>query len=412
MNTEWKRKAAVFLGSQTLSLLGSSLVQYAIIWHITLATGSGLMMTLATVASFVPSFLLSPFAGVLADRFDRKKIIMLADGAIALVTLALALCFMAGHDAIWLLLLASAVRSTGSALHGPAVGALLPQIVPEDKLMRVNGLNGTIQSAILIASPLASGALLGLAPIQYLFFIDVLTALLAIGILGLFLAVPPHERASKPLEIGFFQDLKLGLGYIKEHRYLISFFSYIALFMFFVTPAAVLTPLQVTRSFGAEVWRLTAIELAFSGGMMLGGGLIAAWGGFRNRMKTMVASNLVMAACTLAIGLVPNFWLYLAIMLLFGVTMPFYNTPSAVMLQEQVEPAYMGRVFGILSMIFTSVMPLGMLLFGPLADRIRIEWILLVTGVLMLAQVLFAFSNKKLMEAGRPPSHAPSSPLS
>jgi DHA3 family macrolide efflux protein-like MFS transporter len=134
--------------------------------------------------------------------------------------------------------------------------------------------------------------------------------------------------------------------------------------------------------------------------MLLGGLVMASWGGFRNRMRTMVASNLVMAACTIVLGLIPWFWPYLAIMASFGVAMPFYNAPSATMLQEHVEPEYIGRVFSVLTMLSTSLMPLGMLLFGPLADAIKIEWLLLVTGAAMLAQGLAALGDRKLMEAG------------
>jgi DHA3 family macrolide efflux protein-like MFS transporter len=406
----WKRDLTLFFSSQALSLLGSSLVQYAIMWHITLETKSGLMMTLSIVCGFVPTFLLSPFAGVFADRYDRKKIIMLADGMIALVTLALALLFAAGYRAIWLLLLAQALRSIGSALQGPAVGAILPQIVPEDRLMRANGINSSIQSALMIASPLLSGALLGLASIQAIFFIDVGTAALAIGVLLVFLRVPPHEKASRRADSGYFDDMRLGFRYIREHRYLTRFFSYLGLLLFLVTPAAFLTPLQVARRFGAEVWRLTAVEIFFSGGMMLGGLVMASWGGFKNRMRTMVASGLAMAACTIGLGLMPWFWPYLAVMAVFGIAMPLYNTPSATMIQEHVEPDYLGRVFSVLTMLSTSLMPLGMLIFGPLADLVKIEWLLLATGAAMLAHGLFALGDRKLMEAGEPAIAALPSP--
>jgi len=194
----------------------------------------------------------------------------------------------------------------------------------------------------------------------------------------------------------------LGLKYIRKHRYLLRFFGYVGLFLFLVTPAAFLTPLQVTRSFGAEVWRLTAVEIFFSSGMMLGGLLLASWGGFRNRMKTMVTSNLIMAVCTISLALMPNFWLYLATMGIFGIAMPLYNSPSAVMLQEHVETDYLGRVFSVLTMLSTSLMPLGMLVFGPLADLVRIEWILLATGAAMLVRGLMVLGEKKLMEVGVP----------
>src|SRR5690606_28441662 len=119
-----------------------------------------------------------------------------------------------------------------------------------------------------------------------------------------------------------------------------------------------------TRSFGDDVWRLSAIEVAFSIGMMIGGGVIASWGGFKNKIVTQTFASLIMALSTIALGIVPLFWIYLAFMALFGLAMPIFNTPANVLLQEKVEEDYLGRVFGVMGMITTSMMPLGMLIFG------------------------------------------------
>src|SRR5690606_28787244 len=127
-------------------------------------------------------------------------------------------------------------------------------------------------------------------------------------------------------------------------------------FMLLAAPAAFLTPLQVTRTFGGDYWRLTAIEITFSIGMMLGGALIASWGGFRNKTYTMTLSCLLFGICTVGLGIVPNFWVYITIMGLAGVSMPLFNTPATVLLQEKVEPDYMGRVFGVMSMIASVTM--------------------------------------------------------
>ena len=401
MKSHWKRDLALFMSSQTFSLLGSSLVQYAMLWHLTLTTKSGAMMTLYIICGFVPTFLLSPFAGVWADRYDRKRLIILSDAMIALATLGLALAFISGYKAVWLLLVGAALRAVGAAVQGPAVGAILPQIVPEDKLIRANGLNGTLQSAIMLVSPLLSGALLTLASLELVFFIDVITAGIAIAVL-LILKVATHAKAAVKQETGYFSDMMEGFRYIRNHRYLVSYFAYVGIFLFLISPAAFLTPLQVARSFGEDIWRLTAIEMVFSVGMMAGGILISSWGGFRNRMHTMIVSNLVMALCTLALALVPSFWLYLLVMGIFGVAMPLYNTPSAVIVQEHVEPDFLGRVFSVLTMLFTSIMPLGMLLFGPVADIIAIEWLLLATSAIMLLLGTLVFRNRRLMEAGIP----------
>lgn len=398
----WKKNTVLFLASQNISLFGSALVQYAITWYITLQTQSGVMMTIAIICGFVPTFFVSPFAGVWADRYDRKRLIIISDAMIAAATLALAVLFITGHGSIGLLFGVSVIRSFGAGIQTPAVGAILPDIVPDDMLNKANGINGSIQSLVTLLSPLLSGALLTLASIEAIFFIDVITALIAIAILLLWLPIPTHAGALEKAPVSYFKDMTAGLRYINEHGFIKTLFLFCGIYFVLVAPLAFLTPLQVTRSFGAEVWRLTAIEVAFSLGMMAGGLLIAVWGGFKNRVHTMALSSLVVAACTFALGIVPIFWVYLFFMALVGVVMPMFNTPFVVMLQQKVETDYLGRVFGVLSMISSSIMPLAMVLFGPAADVIRIEWLLLGTGVLMLVEGFFMLFNRVLVEAGRP----------
>jgi MFS transporter, DHA3 family, macrolide efflux protein len=413
MHVSWKRTTALFLGSQALSLLGSSLVQYALMWHVTLQTRSSVMMTLFIVAGFLPTFLLAPFAGVWADRYDRRRLIVLADGLIALVTLALAVVFTVRGTALWLFFVAAALRSVGTAVQQPAVSALLPQLVPADQLMRVNGIQGTLHSANMLGAPALAGFLMSVAPLQVIFFVDVVTAALAIALVGLFVRGEVRPRA--PVQEGASQlrEFLDGVRYIRGHAHLVPFFGYLGLVLVLITPAAFLTPLQTARSFGGEVWRLTAIEMVFSLGMMAGGALLAVWSGFDNRVRTMVAASLIMGACAVALGVVPHFWVYLAVMALFGVALPLYNTPATVMLQERVEPAYLGRVFSVMTMLSTSLMPLAMLLFGPLAEAVSIERLLQVTGALVLLLGLLAPLHRRLLsfgEVGRIPPESQGAP--
>ena len=398
----WKKSITLFLGGQTISLFGSALVQYAIMWYITLTTQSGIMMTISIICGFVPTFFLSPFGGVWADRYNRKLLIISADSMIAIATLILAILFLNGYDSMWLLFVISAIRAIGTGIQTPAVGAILPQIVPGDQLTKVNGANGSIQALVMLLAPIASAGLLSITTIEVIFFIDVITAVIAVLILLLFLKVPLHEKAQEAHTTGYFSDFKAGLSYINHHAFLKKFFIFFAMFLILAAPAAFLTPLQVTRSFGANEWYLSAIEIAFSIGMMIGGIVIASWGGFKNKTHTMTISAFGFGIGTILLGIVPVFWIYLIVMAIVGVVMPMFNTPATVLLQEKVEPDYLGRVFGVLTMISTSVMPLGMLIFGPLADIVAIEWLLIGTGVLLFLLGFFLLGSKVLMEAGKP----------
>lgn len=402
LQENWLKNIILFLSSQTISLFGSSLVQYAIMWHITLTTESGLMMTLYIICGFIPTFFLSPVAGVWADRYNRKMLIILADGLIAFSTLILAILFFMGYESIWLLFVMAAIRALGTGIQTPAVGAILPQIVPKDKLTKVNGANGSIQAVIMFVSPMVSAALLAMSSLEIIFFIDVITAAIAIVTLMTFVNIAVHEKATAKQTTSYFSDFKEGLQYVNSNPFLKKFFLFFAVFFVLMAPAAFLTPLQVTRTFGGDVWKLTAIEIAFSVGMMIGGGIIASWGGYPNKIKTMTLASLIMGICTLALGIVPVFWIYLVFMALFGVAMPIFNTPTTVMLQEKIEENYLGRVFGVMGMISTSMMPIGMLIFGPIADIIAVEWLLAGTGAFIILLAFILGRDQVLLEAGKP----------
>ncbi|MDD4445693.1 MAG: MFS transporter [Eubacteriales bacterium] len=402
MTDAWKKQTILFLTSQTVSLFGSTLVQYAILWHITLETQSGVMMTLSIVCGFLPAFFVSPFAGIWADRYDRKKLIVAADALIALVTLIIALLLLGGHESFWLLFLAMGIRSFGTGVQTPAVNAFLPQIVPADQLLRVNGINGSIQSLITLSSPVASGALMSLVTLDKIFLIDVGTAGIAIVILLLFLRVPAHAKAFHLEQTSYWKDLQEGFRYIGGNGFVKRSFIHCAVYFILIAPLAFLTPLQVARSFGPDVWRLTVIEVTFSLGMMAGGLFIAAWGGFSNRLHTIAVSSLVTAGCTFALGWPMSFVVYSVLMGILGLAMLMFQTPFTVLLQEKVDGDYMGRVFGVLGMLSSSLMPLAMLIFGPLADRIPIERLLIATGALLGIQSVLMLFDAVLFEAGKP----------
>jgi DHA3 family macrolide efflux protein-like MFS transporter len=399
--TNWKRNAGFFIGGQLMSMFGSMLVQYAIMWHITLETQSGVWMTLFTCAGLLPMVFISPFAGVWADRYNRKYLVNVSDAAIAVATLVLAVLFLMGYDNMWLMLIVVVVRGFGQGVQSPAASSLMPQIVPQEHLARFNGIQSTVLSLTMFATPMLAGVLLTFLPIEYIFFIDAITAAIGISVVFFCVHVPLLER--KPFGTGikaYFDELKEGLRYIGGIAWLKILLAYTAFFCVCMTPAAMLTPLQATRTFGGDVWRLTAIEIAFSIGMALGGIAISVWGGFKNKVHTMILACFAFGATTFLFGVVPNFWVYLGIMLLCGMSVPLFNTPTQTMMQSKIDPAVMGRVFSVLMIINGLAMPLGMALFGPLGDVVRIEALLIATGTLLFASGFVLCASKTLKAAG------------
>jgi DHA3 family macrolide efflux protein-like MFS transporter len=403
MEINWKKNAALFLSGQALSLFGSMVVQYAILWHITLKTQSGIMITIFTIAGFLPMFFISPFGGVWADRFNRKYIINIADGVTAFASLIIAVFLILGFENLGILLIGAAARSFGQGVQTPAVGAFIPQITPEQHLTKINGIQSSIQSFITLMSPAASAALMSFAPLEMLFFVDVITAVCGISILFFFVKVPKQEiggRTAEQKPLKYLHDLKEGLRYIKTHEHILLFIVLSALFMFFASPSAMLTPLQVSRNFGGEFWRLSAIEIAFSAGMIAGGFVIGFWGGFKNRIFTILLACALFGIETIILGVVSVFWIYICAMAVIGVTMPLYSTPFMVILQTTVEPEFMGRVLSANNMLGSVMMPLGMLVFGPLSDAVSIDIILVITGIIMTLLCIPYAAIKPLREAG------------
>ncbi len=398
--TKQKRNIILYLASQIVSLFGSSLVQCVTFWYITLETQSGTMMTIAMIAGFLPTFLISPFAGVWADRHDRKKIIMLADGLVALATLGLFFAFRLGYGSVWVVIAAMAVRGFGQGIQQPAVGAFLPQLVPQDKLMRVNSINGSAQSAMMLISPALGVVLYGAFPIEVIFAVDVVTAAIAIIILRFFVKSEKQEIPQTHEKVGYFTDLKVGLGYIRKHAFVGRFFSYMVPLSILIAPVAVLFSLQITQKFGSDTWRLGVNDAVFAVGMLLGSVLMMTWGGFKNRSKTIAVGCTVMSVGTIAYGLVPNFWLFAACSVIIGMSMPLFNTPSMVILQEKVENEFLGRVMSIMSMTMSLGMPVGLLIFGPLADVIGLWLEFVITGVVMLLLTLKFALDKTMRNAG------------
>jgi DHA3 family macrolide efflux protein-like MFS transporter len=382
----WKRRVTVFLVGQTISTFGSLLVQYALLWHLTLTTKSGLVLALAAVFGFLPQAIVSIFAGVWADRVNRKLMIIVSDSTIALTTLALAFFMLSGVDDLWLIFLVMAVRSLGAGIQMPAISALIPQIVPTDKLMRVNGLNSSVQSSLLILGPVAAAAIYSTMSLAAILFIDFVTA--AIGLLLLAtIAVPTLSRAASLEKPSYFADLREGLKYIFGNdlvRWVMVIYSVV--FLLIVAPSN-LSPLMLVRTFGGDVWLLTVLELSFGVGMVAGGALMAIFGSKVDRLGMMVGTSVIFGVLAVVMGFTTNLILFYSLFFLIGLAVPAFSTSSMTLLQETVEPERQGRVFGFVGIVMAVAMPLGMAVLGPLADVVSVEILLIVTGV---ATVLIA----------------------
>ena len=397
----WKSRAALFLISQCVTLFGSTLVQLGIVWYITLKTSSGGYVTLLTLCSFLPQAAMSLFGGAFADRYSKKKLIIIADAAIAVTTLALALImpYIADDALLYvLILIVSALRSVGAGVQTPAVGAMIPRLVPEEQLMRFNGINSTVQSIIQFAAPAAAGAVMTLGTLNNTLYIDVATAVVGISVLA-FIAVPCDiAQAPKAEGEDALSEIKEGVSYAAKTGTLRRALIIYGAFIFLSVPSGFLSALMVSRTFGESYVNLTVVEMVGFIGMVLGGVLLGTWGGFKSKKLTMLLGLALYGAFAVTLGLVTNFYVFAGAMLLMSFAIPIVQTAITTIIQETAQPQMHGRVFGLLGVMYSAFLPIGMALFGPLADVMPLNLLLVITGaalLLLAAAVLLKPSSNK-----------------
>ena len=391
----WKKKIILFFISQGVTLFGSTLVQFAIVWYVTLKTTSGAWVAALTVCSFLPQTLISFVSGAWADRYSKKMLIIVSDAVIAAATLALVLLFpLIREDSTMMiaLLATSVIRSIGAGVQLPAVNATTPLLVPEEHLMRVNGINATLQSIIQFASPAAAGAILTMGTLRSTLFIDIGTALVGIGLLSCILVPKRSFQATEQQSI--FADVKGGLSYLRKEGFLAKLMLLYGLFILLSVPGGFLAALLVTRVYGGSYWNLTIVELVGFAGMAAGGLLLGVWGGFSNRVKTLLLGVGLCGLLTVGLGAVNNFIVYLAIMLLMGIAITAAQTAVTTLIQERSDPAMQGRMFGLMGAMYSGFLLIGMCIFGPLADKVSLPLLMIITGgVLALVAILYRLNT-------------------
>ena len=392
----WKRKTALFLASQCITLFGSMIVQMAIVWYVTLETSSGVWVAAFTICSYLPQFLISFFAGAWADRYNRKNLILFSDGLITIATLIMFLLMpLISVDSILLsaLMVMAVVRSVGAGVQMPAVNAVIPQLVPEEHLMRYNGINATMQSIVQFAAPAVAGAVLSIGTFRSTFLIDIVTAVIGIGLLSCVL-LPKQEVPNEKVSV--LSEIKAGISYSFSNKIIGRVLTVYGLFILLSVPAGFMAALLVSRVYGDTYWYLTAVELVGFAGMTLGGVLMGIWGGFKSRLRTFSVGLVILSIMTIGMGVSPYFIIYLLMMFVYSIAITMIQTAATTIIQEKVESSMVGRVFGLMGAMYSGFLPVGMIAFGPLADVISLQWIIVGSGIaLALVAIYLQLKSKQ-----------------
>jgi MFS transporter, DHA3 family, macrolide efflux protein len=396
----WAARFFIIWTGQAFSLFGSQIVQFALVWYLTQKTGSATILATAALAAMLPQILLGPLAGAVVDRSSRRLVMILADSAIALVTVGLVILFATGRILIWHVYLAMALRSLGTAFHAPAMSASTPLMVPERHLTRVSGLNQTLQGIMSMIAPPAGALLIAAVPTQGVLMIDVGTAALAVLPL-LFIAIPQpavKPQASKE-KAGLLQDVREAFIYIRAWPGLMAILFMALIINFLLTPTGALMPLLITKYFGKGALEFGLTDTAFGIGFIVGGLLLSVWGGFKRKVSTSLTGIIGIGVGVLLVGLAPAnaFPLALAGMAFVGLTNPLANGPLSAIVQTVVRPDMQGRVMSLIMSAATAMTPLGLLIAGPLSDLIGIRIWFWFGGVVCLLMGIGAFFVPAIM---------------
>lgn len=367
----WKLVAAAFLASQCLTLVGSSAVQMAIAWYVAVETSSGAWAAAMLVAGFVPQMAVSPFAGAWIDRRGfRKAAIIAADAVSAATALALAVFLATSFGDMAALVAASSVRSLCAGVQMPAVQSSVAILVPEEALLRYNGIVSAVQNVAQFAAVPLAALTLSFGGISSAMLLDVVTAAVAVGVLAVAVKLPRVEATSCALsqeKAGLFEDVREGARYARDERAVGFVLASYGAFIFLSVPSGFFVPLLMERAFDASYAMLAFAEGAGCFSMVVGGVVLAA---FADRMKgvALPLGLITYGAGSMGVGLATGCPLFLVGLVVLSAAIPLVQAAVTAHLQSFVDPAMMGRVFGFMGSMYAGLMPLGSLLFGLLAD--------------------------------------------
>ena len=382
----WKRTFIIIWSGQFFSTLSSSIVGFAVVFWLSIKTGSPEVLASAMIAVLLPFIILGLFTGVYVDRWDRKRTMILADSFVALCSAALGLLFYLEMTPLWLIYLLLALRSAGSAFHMPAMQASVPLLAPESELMRIAGINQMIQSISNIAGPALGAVLISFLSMTYVMMFDVLGAAIACTSL-LFVKIPNPEK-KEDVEPNVWLEVKEGVRHLFMNRGITYLMVSVIGITLFIVPIAALYPLMTTSYFGGNAYQMGLVETAWGIGMLVGGAVLS--------LKFMKTANKVLSMNIVAMGLGITYWamgilptsgfaLFVVLTALSGVAGSIYWSSFTVILQTKIDPAALGRVFSIYDSV--SLLPTipGLLATGFIAERIGLLNAFIIAGVATLA---------------------------
>ncbi len=376
---------------QLFSLLGSSIIGFVITWWIADTTGSAIYLSIAAFSSSLPMVILTPFMGVFIDRRNRKITIGLTDFLQAFTTFWIFIIFLLDIENVWLLIMLNTVRAIFQAIHYPTVNAIIPIMIPKKHLSRMNGINYLFTGMIRTIGPVVAATLLLFLMIEQILWIDIGTFILAIIPL-LLITIPTLKTSSNENDKEpFFKELKFGVNILKTVPGLLTLLVLISIINLLNNPFNTLMPLFVSENHSGVALDYAFVLAMFQAGVVIGAAISSAKKEWKNKELIILETIIIGIVGYLITTLAPhgNFFMIGIGFLIHASMMPIANTMFLTIIQTKVPPETQGRVFSIVVSIAFSIMPIGMILSGPLAELFGM-YILFISSLILQSIILLA----------------------
>ena len=385
---KWKKQFAIIYAGQAFSLLGSAAVQFAVIWWLTVQTGSAITLTVASIISFLPNLLLGPFAGVWIDRYNRGKVMIAADGLVALSSVILGAAFLIMDiPPVWFIYTVLFLRGLGNTFHSPAIQSAIPLLVPAEMLTKAGGWGNLVSSISNMLGPVLGAALMGVFSIASIMLVDISGAIFAIVCL-LFVKIPDVPKsAEKP---NFCEDFRQGISAMKKNKPLMAVLPSYLLATIIYMPLGALFPLFVYNYFGGNAWHNSVVEFVFASGLLVSSLIMGVWGGLRKRFLMISLAIGLQGTAILVSGALPQsgLWAFVVCAFFMAAAGTIFNVPYMAYIQESTPPEVMGKVFSLLMTAMTVAMPIGLLVAGPAVEAVGVDTWFFWSGVAMIGAAI------------------------
>ena len=385
-NASWKQKFFTIALGQTISLIGSSAVQFSLIWWMASKTASPMLLALAGLSAYVPQFFLGPFVGVWIDRLKRKQVIIIADLFTGMIALMFSVFFFIGEPPYWSVCIVLGVRAIGNVFQTPAIQSVTPMLVPQNELVRANSWNQFMQSGSLMLGPVVGAAMYAILPMPIILISDMAGAIIAATTVAI--TKIPELKPQLKDSYNFISELKDGISVFLQDKKLCIVTVAAAICMIFYMPISSFFPLMSSSYFHVTVWHASIVQFGYAGGMMLCSLLVSLYGTIRNKIKAVHLGLLGLSITILLCGILPQtglaFWGFALLCTLMGASGNFYNIPYIAYMQETIPKEKQGRAFSIMNSLMSVTMPLGLIIAGPFAEVHGVSSWFFISGIVFI----------------------------